>query len=616
MILAALALLVAAPASSGHALVLTNNRSLDPSRPDLRYADDDGVKYAELFAEVLGPGRVTLLTELDPETRALFPSWVGRTGTPTRAALDRAVAALAAARPAEVWLVLAGHGDVAAGQGYVELGDQRLYAQDLEDAVIAPLGEARVHLILDACNAYFMINPRKPGGTRWSATPDQARDLLARHPRVGALISTSAEAITYEWSEVQSGIFSYEVRSGLRGAADADGDGAITYEELTAFLETTNRPIENDLYRPKVFARGPAGEGAAILLARAADQGRTITVEAAGARRLTVRDALGVRVLDAHKEDGAPARWYLPSSGALSFHERVSGASDRPTVVLRTVGATLARAALDSLASGPDPLTGRGEAPVFHSAFAAPFGPDALAAYRAEPVSTEVPVYGIDTHDVERLDLYLRATAEYERESRTEAGLLSLVFAAGAGAGAGLLVAEQDRFTTASGLLLGASGALAVSGALALALTSESEDLVASFATLDRSTEAARGRAVAETEARLHAIAEDYRQTRLLTGVTSLVLGAAALGYVGVHAATTDDPQRIAPVDAITLTSGGLMVALGLYQLLLQQHPPERTWRLYTDEVRLDGDDRELPSLLPVVGSNGDGLSLGVAGSF
>ncbi len=616
MILTALALLAAAPAgSAGHALILTNNRSLDASRPDLRYADDDGVKYAELLGEVLGEDHVVLLTELDPETRALFPGWIGRTGAPTRAALDRAVADLVAARPAEVWLVLAGHGDVAGGQGYLELADQRLYAHDLEAAVIAPLEGARVHLILDSCNSYFMLSPRKPGGARWATRPDGARDLLARHPRVGALISTSAEAITYEWSEVQSGIFSYEVRSGLRGAADADLDGAITYEELSAFLATTNRPIQNDLYRPKTFARGPADDPRAVLLARPRGVGRAVDVPAGEARRLTVRDRLGVRVLDVHTEAGSAATLHLPTEGALSLHERVAG--ERPTLVLRTVSATLARAALDQLAPGVDPLGGRGEAPVFHSAFAEPFGPRALEALRGAP-TPEAPVYGIATHDVERLDLYLRATADYERQSRVSAGVLSLVFAGGAAVGGALLAREQGELTLGSGLLFGASGALAITGALALAITSPSEDLVLEYATLDRSTEAARGKAVLETEAKLQAIAEDYRQARLFGGVTGLVLGTAALGFVAVHSATADPGEGLAPVDAITLTSGGLLLALGVYQLAFQQHPAERTWQLYADEVRLDGDDRLAPGLdlVPTIGAAGDGLSLGLAGRF
>jgi len=42
---------------------------------------------------------------------------------------------------------------------------------------------------------------------------------------VGVFLSTSAESEVFGWSELQSGVFSHAVRSGLMGAADANHDG-------------------------------------------------------------------------------------------------------------------------------------------------------------------------------------------------------------------------------------------------------------------------------------------------------------------------------------------------------------------------------------------------------
>lgn len=207
--------------SSGYALVVTNNASLDLSRPNLNYADDDAAKYARLFEDALGRGHVTVLTEFDPDTRVLFPKWGARAEPPTRANVFEKVRSLAArARGAigsggemHVYLVFAGHGDIDGGQGYIELADGRLTATELEEHVIEPLADVNVHLIIDSCNSYFMINPRKPGGQRWSVDSKPAASLLDRYPRVGAIISTSAENETFEWSTLQAGIFSHEVRS-------------------------------------------------------------------------------------------------------------------------------------------------------------------------------------------------------------------------------------------------------------------------------------------------------------------------------------------------------------------------------------------------------------------
>jgi hypothetical protein len=51
------------------------------------------------------------------------------------------------------------------------------------------------------------------------------------------------------------------VRSGLSGAADANGDGVVSYDELRAFVNTASLSVRNPLYRPQVFARAPLGRG-------------------------------------------------------------------------------------------------------------------------------------------------------------------------------------------------------------------------------------------------------------------------------------------------------------------------------------------------------------------
>src|SRR5690606_15812874 len=98
---------------------------------------------------------------------------------------------------------------------------------------------------------------RKPGGRRFATPEDAARALSSRLPNVGVFLSTSADGEAFEWSEIQSGIFSHVVRSGLLGAADANADGSVSYVELAAFVDTATSEVPNPLMRPQVFARGP-----------------------------------------------------------------------------------------------------------------------------------------------------------------------------------------------------------------------------------------------------------------------------------------------------------------------------------------------------------------------
>lgn len=248
------------------ALVVTNNHSAELGRPELQYADDDGAKYYELFRMVAAPADVELLTDFDQDSTRLFPGAVSVAHQPTKAnvlaAADRLAArarqAMSAGRPVAFYFVFAGHGDVDRGRGFLEVRDGRLTSDDLE-SMLKGFPATRAHVILDSCNSFFVLNPRRAGGRRVAVTEDAARSLSNRLPNVGVLLSTSAEAEVFEWSELQSGIFSHAVRLGLLGAADVDGDGRITYGEIGAFVDVASASVDNPLYRPKVFARGPNG---------------------------------------------------------------------------------------------------------------------------------------------------------------------------------------------------------------------------------------------------------------------------------------------------------------------------------------------------------------------
>src|SRR5438552_18471390 len=152
-------------------LIVANNRSLGSHLPDLQYADDDGIRYYQLWESLLPEARLALLADPDASTAKANPSFVRLAHTPTLANLKVETAAVAegvrqarlAGRPSTFYFVFAGHGDVEAGRGFLELADGRLGAADLE-ALVARVGASQTHLILDSCNSYFMIRPRKPGG--------------------------------------------------------------------------------------------------------------------------------------------------------------------------------------------------------------------------------------------------------------------------------------------------------------------------------------------------------------------------------------------------------------------------------------------------------------------
>ena len=84
-----------------------------------------------------------------------------------------------------------------------------------------------------------------------------AAGVPSRLANTGFVLSTSSDRDSHEWERYQAGILSHELRSALRGAADADRDGRITYAELGAFLVTANSNIENPTFRPDFTVRPP-----------------------------------------------------------------------------------------------------------------------------------------------------------------------------------------------------------------------------------------------------------------------------------------------------------------------------------------------------------------------
>lgn len=123
-VVSSLSLVAHAGRARTYAIVIAQNRSLDPGVKPLRYADDDGVKTWELLS--LYAERSALFVVLDEETARLHPD-AGRVAeVPEKAAIlarlaafnDQMAADIARGDDPELFFVYAGHGDVdAAGQG-------------------------------------------------------------------------------------------------------------------------------------------------------------------------------------------------------------------------------------------------------------------------------------------------------------------------------------------------------------------------------------------------------------------------------------------------------------------------------------------------------------------
>jgi hypothetical protein len=389
------ALLVAAARRTAHAapaadesaarfvLIVGVNRSVDSELPLLRYADDDAARYQELFRS-LG-GRTTLLTRADENTRRISPEAIAGAKAPRRQELTRAIAALAIdvaaararGRQTLFYFVYAGHGNVSGTEAYLALEDARLTGDDIEHDIVDKVHADETHLIIDACYSYFLAYGRGPGGRRREVHGFAPNEGLAHRTDVGLLLSTTSARESHEWEGFQAGIFSHEVRSGLYGAADLDGDGRISYREIAAFVNRANAAIPNERFRPDVFARAPRAAGRLVDLR--GGPGRHLRVDgAAQAGHYLFEDTRGVRLADFHNGRNHVLSLLLPDTAGPLYLRRTS--DDREF----EIPAAPALVNLADLSAQPPRAAARGAAhDAFSLIFSLPFDDEALAAYPA-----------------------------------------------------------------------------------------------------------------------------------------------------------------------------------------------------------------------------------------
>ncbi len=364
-------------------LVIGSNSTGDGSKAPLRYADDDAVQNALLLRQ-LG-AQVVLLANPDKQTRELHPDMVAT--HPTLAALDAAVSRLNGAmdlarkngQSPTLYIFYSGHGDVEHNKGYVHLQDGKLWRADLA-RILTESSAVRNHVIIDACKSYFMVFSRGAGGSRKPVEKALALENESLPEDTGVLLSTSSARESHEWEAFQSGIFSHEVRSALRGAADANLDGAISYTEAAAFVWTANSAISNSKFRPQLFARPPSidGEEEAILAHTGAARGDRLVLGPGISSHAYVEDAQGLRLADLHPRSNQTVVLLLPSSRPI-FVKHPS----ESTEVEIPAGS---RVSYDSLASKPMTVRTRGaEHVAFGLLFKTPFSPDSLQLYANNP---------------------------------------------------------------------------------------------------------------------------------------------------------------------------------------------------------------------------------------
>ncbi len=348
VVMLALATLLGATAPSAsaagrevaYAIVIGNNAPPSTGTSErlepLRYADDDAVRYFQLFSRM---AETRLLVVLDPRTQRRYPGLAGRTEAPTLANFDRVITEVATKmafdrqrgdRPV-LYFAFSGHGARDdRGEAFLALIDGALTQTKLYEDVLARMPTAFTHLIIDACNAGGVVGVRggffdREQDTQVAATTeDDVRPILeatplSRYPHVGVILATTFGQAAHEWSALESGVFTHELLSGMLGAADVNADLRIEYTELQAFVAAANRNVKDPRAIPSVIARPPQVDHNVALVSLTGLRGTRIVhgrIPAFGHFHIELPD--GQRYLDAHLEPGASISLAVPE-GTTAF---------------------------------------------------------------------------------------------------------------------------------------------------------------------------------------------------------------------------------------------------------------------------------------------------------
>lgn len=293
-------------------LAIANNRGLLQDRP-LRYAEGDAQRFASAMVDVGGVAQ--------PNVHVLL-------GATRKKVLDT-FASLASTIDAKTTLITfySGHGS----DGALHLEGEKLGIDELQQAIATVPAQLKLTFV-DACR-----------GAR------AEKGLKSDEPFVIELPATSHEGqvivqaagpgeLAHESDTLRSGIFTHYLVSGLRGAADSDGDGRVQLDEAYGFAYAKARWAM--LQRGVIVPGGPEltsllkGQGPLTLtVPQQAGSKLWLPLESSETYYVIVAKGSGREIAQAWSAPTHATRLALPP-GQFVVHRRASGVAARAEVVL------------------------------------------------------------------------------------------------------------------------------------------------------------------------------------------------------------------------------------------------------------------------------------------
>ena len=240
------------PAATRRVAIVVGNNAGGPTEKPLHYAEEDATKMADVLAQ---------LGDVHPEHLFLLK---GRGRADLKASIARATELVADFRrnPDDRTVLLfyySGHSDGDA----LELGEDRVPYAELRAWLSETGTDVRV-VVVDGCKSGALVQHK--GGTRGPPFEIKLSDQLDATGEA-MLTSSAADELALESREIRGSFFTHHLVSGLRGAADASGDGRITLSEAYqyAFDHTLTATASTGIRQHPGYEYRLAGKGELVL---------------------------------------------------------------------------------------------------------------------------------------------------------------------------------------------------------------------------------------------------------------------------------------------------------------------------------------------------------------
>jgi hypothetical protein len=289
-----------------------------PGQVPLRYAEDDARRMATVLDDLGRYGRRDLRVLLRPDRARLL------------AAVDDVAQKLRAhaARGEEAVFVFyySGH----ARSNAFNLGGDELPITALRDR-LQRVPSTLTLIVLDACQSGQFARPKGA-----SPAADFSFNSVARLTTRGTVViaSSAAEELSQESDELRASYFTHHLVVGLRGAADANGDGQVSLDEAYryAYQRTLTTTAETQLGRQHVTLETDlAGRGDVTVTYPAHARSQLELPATLSGRVLVQHQPSGTVVAEVEKSRGTPLR--LAFAGGT--YDAIVSDSGRRNVALR-----------------------------------------------------------------------------------------------------------------------------------------------------------------------------------------------------------------------------------------------------------------------------------------